>query len=159
MPNTQHPEHAALQQAYGTLKAEYKKRDEKFYSEYLNLQPEAWVRINDLVDAWDYSEALIISYVVFKLLPTDPRPLFKDIIKEGVVSDLHLEEVSDSNFLQRYEQLQAQKIELTKTISDNKLRLFQNNEDLKRLPTWVEQVKLIMNNLNRGFDDDREEAK
>ena len=40
------PEHAALQQAYGQLKAEYKKRDEKFFYEYLNLQPEAWTRIS-----------------------------------------------------------------------------------------------------------------
>ena len=45
------PEHATLQQAYDQLKAECKKRDEKLYYEYLNLQPKAWVKINDLVDA------------------------------------------------------------------------------------------------------------
>jgi len=141
------------------LKAEYKKRDEKFFYEYLNLQNEAWTRINDLVDAWDYDAATIISYAVFKLLPTDPKLVSRDIIKEGVVSDLHLEEVSNPNHLQRNEQLQSQKLELTNTISDNKLRLFQNSEDLKRLPTWVEQVKQIITILNREFDDDREEAK
>ena len=102
------------------MKAGYKKRDEKFFYEYLNLQPKAWTRITDLVDAWDHDAAQIVSYAVFKLLPSDPQPTFRDIIKEGVVSDLHLEEVSDPNFLQRYEQLQAQKSELNKTISEYK---------------------------------------
>jgi len=75
------------------LKAEYKKRDEKFFYEYLNLQPEAWNRITNLVDAWDCDAAHIVSYAVFKLLPTDPQPTFSDIVKEGVISDLQLEEL------------------------------------------------------------------
>jgi hypothetical protein len=141
------------------MKAEYKKRDEKFFYEYLNLQPEAWIRINDLVDAWEYSAAMIVSFAVFKLLPTDPRPVFRDILKEGVVSDMHLEELSDPDFLQRYEQLQKEKQELTKTISDTNLFLYQCNENLKRLPTWVERVLYVKNNLNRTFDDVSEELK
>jgi len=90
------------------LKAEYKKRDEKLFYEYLNLQLEAWTRITDLVDAWDHDAAQIISYAVFKLLPTDPQPTFRDIIKEGVISDLRLEELSDPDYLQKYDQFQAQ---------------------------------------------------
>jgi hypothetical protein len=39
------------------------------------------------------------------------------------------------------------------------VRLVQNSEDLKNLPSWVESVNQIVNNLSRGFDDDREEAK
>jgi len=115
--------------------------------------------INTLVDAWDIQASNIISYAVFKLMPTDPKPVLRDIIKEVVVSEMSIEKVANPDFIQKYEQLQAHMLELNKLMSETKVKQVQITEDLKNLPSWVESGYQIRNNCLRGFDDDREEAK
>jgi hypothetical protein len=44
-------------------------------------------------------------------------------------------------------------------MSDIKCQIIRNSENLKKLPTWVEQVINIKNNFSREFVDQKDEAK
>ncbi len=72
------------------------------------------------------------------------------VLREGVISDMVIDDVKNPDVIKRFEQLQAQKLELNKLISDTKVKHVQITKNSKNLPSWVESTIQIRNKLYEG---------